>query len=259
MVKSSAELINRSAVRPKVIYCCRYDHDQLLRTNLLTGEQSCHRVPGYQFKHYSTWSELPGGSLLITGGYPAVKEVVQIDALRESALSSQPSMRTARYQHAAVYHSQYLYVLGGYSRGALRECERYVCAESRWEGLRALPSASFDMSAVELGNSLYALGGLSNRRVLHSVQKLSLNSLTWELMQLKLPQAAIRPACFKTDSQVYLVIKETLYSFSPLEVKPVKTLPEDINSRMSDYSRGTLYYEDGYRIRSLAVGELTRP
>jgi hypothetical protein len=47
-------------------------------------------------------------------------------------------MHTARSDHAAVYHSQYLYVLG------YRECERYVSAES--EVLPALPVACIYMS-----------------------------------------------------------------------------------------------------------------
>jgi hypothetical protein len=79
------------------------------------------------------------------------------------------------------------------------------------------------MSAVELENSLYALGG-QNARDLDAVQKLSLDRLTWMLMELKLPQTDYSIHCFKTDTQVYLLIKETLYNFTPLEVKPIKTL-----------------------------------
>jgi hypothetical protein len=160
-------------------------------------------------------------------------------------------MHTARYHHAAVYHSQYLYVLGGYDEWS--KCERYVCAESRWEVLAALPVAGAYMSAVELHNSLYALGGSHERgRDLDTVQKLSLDSLTWQLMKLKLPQAAFCFPCFKKDTEVYLVINKTLYSFTPLEVKPIETLPEHIRCRSSYYSKGTLYYEDGSGI------ELTR-
>jgi hypothetical protein len=40
-------------------------------------------------------------------------------------------------------------------------------------------------------------------------------------MQLKLRQTAR----FKTDTGMYLVIKETLYSFTPQQVKPIKTVP----------------------------------
>jgi hypothetical protein len=172
----------------------------------------------YQFKQNCRWSELPGGGLLITGGgFPEIREVVRIDTPRECAVSSLPPMHTARYSHAAVYHSQYFYALGGYIGVQLRECERYVSAESRWELLPALPVACGVMSAVELDNSLYALGGFDGS-FLGAVQKLSLDSLTWELMQLKLPQASWYFACFKTDTQVYFLIRETLYSFTSLQV-----------------------------------------
>jgi hypothetical protein len=182
-----------------------------------------------------------------------VRDVVRVDTLREFAASSQPPMHTARRSHAAVYHSQYLYVLGGEDDGTnLSECERYVCSESRWEVLAALPVAGARMSAVELHNSLYALGGDQGYGDLDTVQELSLDSLTWQLMQLKLPQAAHTFPCFKKDTEVYLVIKKTLYSFTPLEVKPIKTLPKDIGCSSSYYSRGTLYYEYGSGI------ELTR-
>jgi hypothetical protein len=195
---------------------------------------------------------LPGGSLLITGGgIPGVRDVVKIDTLREYAASSRPPMHTARRSHATVYHSQYVYLLGGLNNSRyLSECERYVCAESRWEVLPALPVAGWGMSAVELHNSLYALGGWNDRaRALDTVQKLSLDSLTWQLMQLKLPQAACDFPCFKKDTEVCLVIKKTLYSFTPFAVKPIKTLPEYIFMCSSSYySRGTLYYEWGLGI-----------
>jgi hypothetical protein len=254
----STELISsRSRLGPQFIYACRYRTDQLLRVNLLTGEQSYPKVPSYKFQTACRLSELPGGGLLITGGYPSIKVVVKVDTFREWAVSSQPPMHTARRGHAAVYYSQYLYVLGGYNKGRyLRECERYACAESRWEVLPALPVAGFGMSAVELDGSLYALGG-NDRRDLDTVQKLSLDSLTWELIQVKLPQAASYIPCFKANTQVYLVIKKTLYSFTPLQIKPITTLDQIIMCTSSSYySRGTLYNTWHDDIKSLAVGEL---
>jgi hypothetical protein len=228
---------------PTFFYSCQRATNQLHRVNLLTGKQSKHGVPRYQFNEGCCWSELPGGSLLITGGrcgyYPGVRDVVRVD-VGTFAVSPQPPMHTARVDHAAVYHSQYVYVLGGVR---LSECERYVCAESRWKVLPALPVCGYGMSAVELHNSLYALGGSHRGDSLDTVQQLNLDSLTWHLMQLKLPQADRLFPCFKKDTEVYLVIKETLYSFTPLEVKPIKTLPEYIGCSSSYYSRGTLYYD----------------
>jgi hypothetical protein len=114
------------------------------------------------------------------------------------------------------------------------------------------------MSAVELENSLYALGGFDDWSYLDTVQKLSLGSLTWELMQLKLPFRAVSSPCFKTETQVYLVIKATLYSFTPLEVKPTKSVAKMISCYSSYYSRGTLHYSINEGLGSLVVGELTR-
>jgi hypothetical protein len=192
---------------PTFFYCSQYNTNKLHMVNLLTGEQSCHEVPSYQFEWGCRLSELPGGSLLITGGYPGKYKVVKIDTLREYAVSSQPFMHTARFDHGAVYHSQYVYVLGGCKRVyrpymSISECERYVCAENRWEVLPDLPSAGFEICAVEVENSLYALE-VENHRRLDTVHKLSLDNLTWELVQLKFPQRNLDfCCCFKTDTQV---------------------------------------------------------
>jgi hypothetical protein len=151
MAGRSTKLV--STVRPKYIYSC-YDH-LLHRANLLTGEMSCYQMPGFEFNIGSQWSELPGGSLLITGGASIddnlgpdelalmTREVAKIDTLKEFAVCSVTPMHSARSEHAAVYHSQYLYVLGGYFANSLEEnfmseCERFVLAESRWEVLPAL-------------------------------------------------------------------------------------------------------------------------
>jgi hypothetical protein len=145
---------------PTFIYSYQYDTEQLHRTSLVTGEHSSHQVPSYTFKYGCCWSEVPGGSLLITGGYPAVREVVRIDTRREFAVSHCPPMLTPRRAHAAVHHTPHLYVIGGRNdRRELSECERYVCAENRWEALPPLPRACFGTSEVVVESNLYALGG----------------------------------------------------------------------------------------------------
>jgi hypothetical protein len=146
------EMLPKPQDTPTYFYCCKYNSNKLGMVNLLTGELSWHQVPGYLFKELCRWSELPGGTLLITGD-EGPKEVVKIDTLRELAVSFQP------------------------------------------------------------------------------VQKLSLDSLTWQLMQL--PQADCYFTCFKTDTEVYLVIKETLYTFNPLQIKPVRTLDRSCVPRVT--------------------------
>jgi hypothetical protein len=71
---------------------------------------------------------------------------------------------------------------------------------------------------------LYALGGYDGS-YLDMVQKLSLESLTWEFMQFRPPFAGYCIPCFKLKgTEVYLVVKRTLCSFTAFEVHPLKTL-----------------------------------
>jgi hypothetical protein len=226
---------------PTFIYSYRQGTSQLHRTSLVTGEHSSHRVPSYIFNYGCCWSEVPGGSLLITGGTnPVVREVVRIDTRREFAVSHCPPMLSPRSDHAAVYHTQHLYILGGFNGRALSECERYVCAENRWEALPPLPEACSQTSGVVVESSLYALGGYG----CNLVQKLSLESLTWELMQFRLYRAGRGIPCFKVrNTEVYLVVKRTLCSFTGFQVCKVKSLTKNIQSfgGASYYYRGSLY------------------
>jgi hypothetical protein len=137
-------------------------------------------VPSYTFKAGCYWSEVPGATLLITGGedeYGSVlREVVRIDTRREFAVSHCAPMLTPRTEHAAVYHTPHLYILGGWTGSALSECERYVSAENRWEALPSLLRACCQTSGVGVENSLYALGGFNGSSLLGLVQKLSLKA-----------------------------------------------------------------------------------
>jgi hypothetical protein len=217
-------------------------------------------VPSHTFKYGCCWSEGPGGNLLFTGGAPEVREVVRIDTRREFAVAHCTPMLTPRGIHAAVYHTPHLYILGGMSGSYVSECERYVCAENRWEALPPLPRACYHTTGVVVESSLYALGGYAETYV-DLVQRLSLESLTWELMQFRLPFAGCYIPCFKLrDTEVYLVVKNTLCSFTALEVRPLKTLTEEILSLFgaSYYCRGTLYCSscEG-AVRSYKIGTLS--
>jgi hypothetical protein len=246
---------------PTFIYSYLYDTDQLHRANLVTGEHSVYRVPSNTFKEVCFCSEVLGGSVLITGGgYPAVREVVRIDTRREFAASHCTPMLTPRRRHAAVYHTPHLYILGGWNDSYLRECERYVYAENRWEALPPIPKACSGTSGVVVESSLYALGGYGDSS-LDLVQKLSLESLTWELMQFRLPFIGFDIPCFKLrDTEVYLVVNKTLCSFTAFEVRPLKMLTADIKCQfgVSYYRRGTLYCSSCYGgVRSLNIGSLS--
>jgi hypothetical protein len=263
------------------IYSYQVFSRSLYRTNLLTGEVSCHRLPPYSFLASSNFSELLSGNLFVTGGSPAVKDVVRIDTLREFAVLQQPPMLTARYYHAVVLHAKHLYVLGGYTGSVyLNDCERFVWAESphkyrqgsdtahaplskssklalcqrvtaasfypesRWEALPPLPTVCGLTSGFVVEGSLYALGGYTGVYQMNSIMRLSFEELAWELLQLTLPAANFAIPCFKLkDSKVYFLLNQTLYSFTPLQVVALRTFSTGISSwhGTSHYCRGTLY------------------
>jgi hypothetical protein len=266
---AGAEQVNQDTLEafyhvPTFIYSYKRETNQLHRTSLVTGEHSSHRVPSYTFNYGCCWSEVPEGRLLITGGqagdWSVESEVVRIDTRREFAASHGAPMLTPRSFHAAVYHTPHLYILGGWNDSYLSECERYVCAENRWEALPPLPRACSTTSGVVVESSLYALGG-TDGLILDLVQKLRLESLTWEHMHFRLPLAGYAIPCFNLrDTEVYLVVNKTLCSFTALEVRPLKTLTRDIQSwyGASYYHRGTLYCSyDWGGVRSYEIGSLS--
>jgi hypothetical protein len=99
----------------------------------------------------------------------------------------------------------------------------------------------------ELGEATYLLQNtretmmhLKATQDLQAQQCLSLE----DILYLRLPYAGYGIPCFKLrDTEVYLVVNKTLCSFTALEVRPLKTLGDDIFSwrRPSYFCRGTLY------------------
>jgi hypothetical protein len=239
---SALDHFDATASTPHFIYSYRQNSDLLLRTDLVTGEESVLHIPGYKFRVGCYWSEVPSGRVFITGGYPSVSEVQSIDTFKEFAVSAQPPMLTSRRDHFAMHHAQHLYVLGGFSGSCefLSECERYALARSAWEALPPLPSACRNLSGVVVEDSLYALGG-SAGPYLSLIQKLRLVELTWEVIELSLPQPACSVPCFVLDTGGYILLGKTLYSFPQLQV--VRTVSENLMSYCgpSYFSRGFVY------------------
>jgi hypothetical protein len=233
------------------IYSYEQDTHNLWRTNLVTEKLSCHNVPSYIFKPGCCWIELPGGSLLFTGGEDnsgnTAREIVRIDTLRDYAVSYRLPMLTPRQWHCAVHYDHHLYLLGGFNNDKfLADCERFVCAENRSQTLPPLPEACSYTSGVVHKGSLYVLGGYNGRVTLDFIQTMSLDRLTWEVMQFRLPQAALSIVCLQHDYQVYFIINRTLYSLQPLQA--LKSLSLDINSwgGPSYYSRGSVHCSYNY-------------
>jgi hypothetical protein len=247
-LRPQEELLILEDVNPVFVYSFAEQSHFVHRIRLSTGEQSTHQLISLAFRHGCCLSEVYGGSLLVTGGGGVLgtTSVERIDVMREFAVYEQAPMLVPRLLHSAVSHAQHLYVLGAYNTYRLKECERYVCTQNRWESIPPLPKACGLASGVVVKGSLYALGGIGWINSLDLIQKLNLQELTWELLEVRLPSPGYGLPCFKTkDSQICFVVEGGLYSISPqtVQVQLMSTVSADIKSYVgpSYYSRGTLY------------------
>lgn len=237
---------------------------QLHVINFSSNSSLTHFINSVKFEAESSWCEVPGSRLFFTGGPSSFT----LDVLREFAISNKPPMLCARRRsHSSVCHNPYLYVIGGHDGSQWMEaCERYSFQDNQWEVLPPLPTACYYSSAIVVEDAVYVLGGLGGmcKEYLNIIQKLCLQGMTWEVLQLKLPQTVCAIPCFKTNQdsrQVYFVLESRLYSFQPLaeSLHEVKRLPRSIRSWLGPcyYSGGTLYCP-GFNspVQALEVGSL---
>lgn len=242
---------------PEYIYSYATNTNILYRTRLATGTDSCIQLGHFQFAFGCILAEGPGKSIHITGGTDLMRTssnaFARIDTTREFSVVRGPPMITARIMHCAIYHREFLYVLGGFNLCDLNVCERYAFGEQRWSALESLPQFCSNMSAIVLEETqcLYGLGGaVSDCCMIRTLQRLSLTTLLWDLMDLKLPAIDAGIACFKTDeTKAYFLIDYGLYVFHPRSntIRLVK-LSHCISSDAgpSYYSKGIVYSSEGY-------------
>jgi len=234
---------------PQYIYSFKENSSVLFQTALSTGKTRKESVDNHTFKVGSVWCEVAGGDIYFTGGrigWNVVDEAVRVSG---SSLEVNPKapMLSARCDHGSVYHMDYLYAIGGL--GSYQKCERLLVREDRWEALQTLPRECFGVSVavVRKTQSLYALGvEFEENRYLGLVQRLSLRSLTWEVMPIKLPGAALDIVCFRHgESKVWFVVSEKLYCLNALTEGSISFVRKVGNlvskSGPSYYLRGNLY------------------
>lgn len=249
---------NRSGEElPKVIYSFFNSSTLLYRTNMLIGDLYCLRLSSFFFKPLCSLTELPDAKLFITGGgHPfGSSDVHCIDIKRDFSVCTKLSLSTPRRYHVSLNHAGFVYVIGGNNNHYLNLCERYIISQNRWEFLLPLPFACNGLSAVllESSNSIYTLGGHCSSR-LDRIQRLCLESLAWDLIEVKLPYPSFNIACFKLSDDAdkfYFVMNRELHSFTPStsSFQHVRTLVADIES-----FNGCGYYRRGYLYCLSSIG-----
>jgi hypothetical protein len=231
------------------IYSYSYSDNLLYITNLDTQLTSSVHIQGECLYYGTCWTELPDGSLLTTGG--AYGKVFSIE-VPSFAVTRRASMHFNRTTHASVYHDRYVYAVGGNSSDKeptvyLRECERYLTSEDRWEDIPPIPEFCGFVTCLvlESNQSLYALGTPTGEHQ-GIIQNLCLTRLNWTVLALKLPHEGGAIPVFKLSegaTKMYFVQESCLYSFNPFfkTIQLVKTL----STKMSHSFFGPSYYRGG--------------
>mmetsp|Transcript_11100 Transcript_11100/g.21745 ORF Transcript_11100/g.21745 Transcript_11100/m.21745 type:complete len:268 (+) Transcript_11100:62-865(+) len=241
----------------------------LLRTDLNRGLTSQIQLT-YRFNEGSILVEGEDGLLYVTGGTlrnTYLKWLDVINPTADFAVTSKTDMHNTRSIHGAAWYEGFLYVVGGNltfppQESDRRKCERYSAAEDRWEEFDSLSLGCAYTSVITLQAtaSLYAIGGtFGGFDNSDSIQRLSLDSLRWTVLEVKLPDRGYQLASFKLDEAgFYFVVEGTLYKYESLtdSIRTVKPLPHPIKSfcASSYYRNGCLYSADigGCRVSKIA-------
>jgi hypothetical protein len=233
---------------PHKICSYHYSKSNLYCIDMQTGEEQAHTLPNYTFQGYPSMCERPDNLLFITGGRTGGQEVVsvQMDSL---ALKNCPNMLTSRSLHGSAYFGGFLYVIGGEET---KFCERYDMRRQTWTAIPPLPTTAtnyYRSGVVVSCDKLYCLGGTTDRyngsaASRDAILTLSLESLSWSTLAVKLPSIACDMACFTKDSEVYFVLSSKLYRLTQdNRITQVCTLSANIQSHFgpSYYSGRSIY------------------
>lgn len=228
---------------------------------MYTGQEVLIRLPFLALNINTVFCELPHiGLYIYTPAY-----VCSVDCYKDYSALTCPGVSISRECPALVFHSPFLYVIGGYKRNtSIGDCERLVYGGKQWEALQSMPQPCSRSSVVECLQSLYVFGGSNSIEKLNSVQRLDLGTLQWHLLQVQLPLPQCHLACFKVDEdRVFLVFKGYLYRFAPSSesiqsVKPILNIPIKSVGGPCYYVRDTVYCssDSGAALR-LKIGSLS--
>lgn len=117
----------------------------------------------------------------------------------------------ARSSHASVVYNNYLYVIGGYTTGAIVSVIRLDLSNptGAWDdiGVTDLPQARYNHAAVVFNNYLYVIGG-TNTVPIASVIRLDLNNPAgvWDDVGVSdLPQARSQSVALMNGNYLYVI------------------------------------------------------
>jgi len=241
------------------------DSEVYFRADISSGQMFTHQLEDFEYKVGSSWADTPSGQLFTGGSYDP-KEAVMVHSRADFAWSYRSEMMLSRQFHNSIYYKGHVYVVGGYHKGTLRECERYNTKYDYWENLAPLVIGVRFTSAIALNEAIYVLGGTLKVDVgttKHAksalIQEYSVLNDSWKVLDINLPFRSSNLPCFKVKDNselIYFIIENRLYTFKPRasRIQHILTLPQRTNLIRSPctYRDGHIYCISDMNMSSLA-------
>lgn len=181
---STLEKRKLQAFIPK--YTFHFNNKVLQVTELKSRRVSQVFLPYYYYRPVD-WCQSPEGKLYCL----EVKKqsIKAVDIFRDYSLTDLAHIEIQFVRNRLAYNRNFIYIIGNNTS----KCLRFELTEKRWEDLDCLPFPCCDYGFImlEATQCLYVFGGHSAilQKPLDYIQRLSLESLTWDFLQIKLPFA----------------------------------------------------------------------
>mmetsp|Transcript_22501 Transcript_22501/g.40540 ORF Transcript_22501/g.40540 Transcript_22501/m.40540 type:complete len:316 (-) Transcript_22501:18-965(-) len=209
-----------------IIYSFCENSSDLLMKDIRTLEKKAHTFKEFKFTDGCQYTKLDSGKILLTGGFPSKKDVVEIG--HNFKMTPKESMISGRRRHGLTHFNGKVYALSGWE--ASTKCERYDAKLNFWEELPDIPKATGCVTPVVLEDteSIYVLGGYAGA-FLNDIQVFSIPEHTWSVLDIKLPSVGWYMPCFTIGrKELFFIVKRQLWKMSENNITHIKDVEEEI-------------------------------
>mmetsp|Transcript_34419 Transcript_34419/g.60341 ORF Transcript_34419/g.60341 Transcript_34419/m.60341 type:complete len:542 (+) Transcript_34419:727-2352(+) len=167
-------------------------------------------ISNKQFNRWSCYVTLPNGYLFITGGKPskeqgALSHAFYFDPVNIEDIEA-PRMIEAHSSHIFIRVGNFVYAVSGKNANNLihRSAERFNLDTESWESVADISIGRTCAANCNIGDFIYVFGGYETR-VENSIERYSISSNSWTLMNLLLPEKMWQASAFPLNSHQILI------------------------------------------------------
>ncbi|EAR92095.1 kelch motif protein (macronuclear) [Tetrahymena thermophila SB210] len=211
--KSISSIAYLDVYQPKI--CFVGNKNKLIILDLKKFEWKKYNLEGVKFLGYSSAVTLRNDNLLLMGGGNS-DQVYEISIQNDLQVIKRQQMPIARKEHCSVVlNDGSVMIMGGYNMEAqkmLNSCYLYIPKIDQWSELAPMkiPKCAFAASLCSYGKYVYTFGGYDSQKRLNDIEKYTISTNTWEIINFKLPKhlsncAAIHHPRYASKDCIYIL------------------------------------------------------